>query len=466
MKLSNVLRRSSLGRYVLTHLISNLKSHTNPPSSIPRTYLSIFSTLYAQADQFALYESFCASHARAASVVRALRGAHPVEWEAYEGRCARAVRGAGPEDERMAREAESGEGRACGRFVGRKKRSLSTPSIVVPPFGVGSSAADGVVVSARDMERDREEREREKVEKEKTKRSLKRRSVGAYALGSSSFSTAPAPASPSPVPLSASAASSPVAPFASVNQGTNTSSTNYTRLKLLDYLIKPVQRICRYPLLLDQLKRESYVRSANGQDENTDMADLAGSTMRAVLERVNKASEREAHAMRAAIVAARLVHTGPPMSPISPSASSPTTSAFSEGSHDRYRHPHQYQRRHSHHHQQQYSHRPTGLTPTFVASLGPCMLAGALDVVHHPAGRAKYLATFVYGGGYVILAKVTKGGGERGGGGMGMGRAYEPRHWFSLRGFEVVEVDEDEGELFGDVLSLSMQYSQCSFLFE
>lgn len=187
------------------------------------------------------------------------------------------------------------------------------------------------MVNARDLERDREERE--KMEKEKTKRLLKRRSIQAYALGSSWFSTAPALTSPSPVPLSASAGSSPVAPFTSVNQGTNTNmlSTNYTRLKLLlDYLIKPIQHIRRYPLLLDQLKHESYVRGANvstdGHKENMDTADLASSTMRAVLERVNKASECEAHGMRAAIVAARLVHNGPPMSPISPSASSPTTS--------------------------------------------------------------------------------------------------------------------------------------------
>ena len=61
------------------------------------------------------------------------------------------------------------------------------------------------------------------------------------------------------------------------------------------------------------------------------------------------------------------------------------------------------------------------------------MLAGALDVVQYPVQRAKYLGTFLYAGGYCILAKVPKGG-----------RVYEPRHWFSLGEVEVVDIEEDD----------------------
>ncbi|KAI0787217.1 hypothetical protein BC629DRAFT_1593733 [Irpex lacteus] len=64
------------------------------------------------------------------------------------------------------------------------------------------------------------------------------------------------------------------------------------------------------------------------------------------------------------------------------------------------------------------------------------MLAGALDVVYYQSNgscRAKYLATFLYVGGYLVLAKVPKGG-----------KAYEAKHWFPLAGFEIVDQEDDE----------------------
>ena len=83
--------------------------------------------------------------------------------------------------------------------------------------------------------------------------------------------------------------------------------------------------------------------------------------------------------------------------------------------------------------------RRTQLSTEFMQSLGMCMLTGALDVVYYQSNgsaRAKYLATFLYPGGYVVLAKVPKGG-----------KAYDPKHWFSLGGFEiVVDQEDDEGE--------------------
>ena len=69
-----------------------------------------------------------------------------------------------------------------------------------------------------------------------------------------------------------------------------------------------------------------------------------------------------------------------------------------------------------------------------MGSLGACVAAGALDVVYHGA-RVKYLAAFLYAGGYLILAKVPKGG-----------RVYEARHWFALAGFQVFEETEEDGE--------------------
>jgi hypothetical protein len=64
-----------------------------------------------------------------------------------------------------------------------------------------------------------------------------------------------------------------------------------------------------------------------------------------------------------------------------------------------------------------------------------------LDVIHYhdlnasSSGtvKAKYLGAFLYAGGYLILAKVHK---------VGM---YEPKHWFSLAGFDLMDSTKDEG---------------------
>jgi hypothetical protein len=94
-------------------------------------------------------------------------------------------------------------------------------------------------------------------------------------------------------------------------------------------------------------------------------------------------------------------------------------------------------------------------TPTFLSSLGPCLLSGSLDVIHysHPVNawltgaikgkikmKAKYLGAFLYDGGYLIFVKAGKG------------KRYEPRHWFALDGWDVVSIDEEEGESFNPCL--------------
>ena len=89
---------------------------------------------------------------------------------------------------------------------------------------------------------------------------------------------------------------------------------------------------------------------------------------------------------------------------------------------------------------------PQSLTPSFLTSLGTCVLAGSLDVIHYHAAQstgvnvtAKYLGAFLYLGGYLILVKVLRG------------KVYEPKHWFSLVDFDVCGLDEDDGPcLFND----------------
>jgi hypothetical protein len=80
------------------------------------------------------------------------------------------------------------------------------------------------------------------------------------------------------------------------------------------------------------------------------------------------------------------------------------------------------------------------LTPSFLSSLGTCLLAGSLDVMHYQSSKpssngpiinAKYLGAFLYLGGYLILVKVK-------------GKVYEPKHWFSLADFTVVDLEEED----------------------
>ncbi|KAH9972503.1 hypothetical protein BGW80DRAFT_1252770 [Lactifluus volemus] len=69
---------------------------------------------------------------------------------------------------------------------------------------------------------------------------------------------------------------------------------------------------------------------------------------------------------------------------------------------------------------------------TFICTLSPCTLAGSLDVVQVPALKAKYLAAFLYEGGFLALAKVIRG------------PWYELRYRFSLKGFELYDAADDD----------------------
>ncbi|KAJ4001800.1 hypothetical protein F5050DRAFT_1721512 [Lentinula boryana] len=188
-------------------------------------------------------------------------------------------------------------------------------------------------------------------------------------------------------------------------------SRNRSRLTFTDYLIKPVQRICKYPLLLEQLKSaevlraEPEIRVSRVSDKNV-VVESAAQAMRHVASAVDEARRRQDVAVRSALVASRIVYSHV-ISPSSPS-------------------------------------QLQVLTPTFLSSLGSCHLAGSLDVIHQSTLRqltstaninVKYLGAFLYLGGYLILVKVSKG------------RTYEPRHWFRLCDFKIVEVAESEAWL-------------------
>ena len=79
------------------------------------------------------------------------------------------------------------------------------------------------------------------------------------------------------------------------------------------------------------------------------------------------------------------------------------------------------------------------VTKTLLAGLGPCVLAGALDVLYHhhslaplhPPLRVKYYGAFVYNG-FMLLVKAKK-------------TSYEIKHFLPLEMFELIDVTEGEG---------------------
>lgn len=199
------------------------------------------------------------------------------------------------------------------------------------------------------------------------------------------------------------------------------------RLEFLDHMIKPVQRICKYHLLLDQLKSRVPSHPHSNQwtggsynphhnlrtdvDGTIDPANLlsAGQTeslvthaceaMRGVVNSVNDHRRKHEDRWKAFLIASRTVAS---------SAGTPSPS---------------------------YSQ----LTSEVLMTLGNCLMCGALDVIYHrptasSTTKAKYLGAFLYEQGYLALVKVGKG------------KMYEPQHWFPLRDFDVLDSDDEDGK--------------------
>ena len=181
------------------------------------------------------------------------------------------------------------------------------------------------------------------------------------------------------------------------------------RIAFVDYLIKPIQRICKYPLLLDQLLPSKALRlhaSVEGRSDVDVIVESAAQAMRHVATSVDEAQHRQNIATQSSLIFSR-ISLGLASTSVLPS---PLVQMLSQD---------------------------------FLLSLGTCVFSGSLDVMHyHPARplgetaniKAKYLGAFLYNGGYLILVKVCKG------------RKYVPRHWFSLVDFEVLDVEDDGGK--------------------
>jgi hypothetical protein len=178
---------------------------------------------------------------------------------------------------------------------------------------------------------------------------------------------------------------------------------NRSRLRLRDFLIMPIQRVCRYPLFLASLLGSSASPSPSaerayyleGYDVGVDVERALGA-MRGVAEEADEARRQKETEIKSATILERMeVHPA--------------------------------------------------ITPAFLRGLGTCRLIGALDVLHHhpmtaplvPPVKVKYLAAFLYRG-YLILAKVKKG------------KVYETKHFLPLEVFELIDITEGESPCLPD----------------
>ena len=200
-----------------------------------------------------------------------------------------------------------------------------------------------------------------------------------------------------------------------------------TRLDFLDQMIKPVQRICKYHLLLDQLKSRvsshpnprQWLKGPGGSDpysradvdgaidpaelfsagQTESLVTLACEAMREVVNSVNDHRRKHEDRWKAFLIASRTVP--------SPAVSMP--SPYCQ------------------------------LTSEVMMTLGNCLMCGALDVIYHrpttsALTKAKYLGAFLYEQGYLALVKVGKG------------KTYEPQHWFPLKDFDVLDFNDEDGK--------------------
>ncbi|KAJ1033170.1 hypothetical protein NDA13_001168 [Ustilago tritici] len=197
-------------------------------------------------------------------------------------------------------------------------------------------------------------------------------------------SSPPTIASTSTSTLTAGTNSNPASASTTPYLGPSTMRQNSSRLLFRDFLIKPIQRLCLYPLVLQTLQKHS---SATG-DSVEELA-LAISLMREVADQVDEAGKRRESELRADLISSRIE-------------------------------PQQ------------------GMTMGFLKSLGDCQLSGTLDVLHHHRVlnplvaplRFKYFGLLIYHS-FLLMVKVRKNS------------TYECRHWFPLWAARLSNVEEE-----------------------
>ncbi|CAO1638871.1 unnamed protein product [Sympodiomycopsis kandeliae] len=160
------------------------------------------------------------------------------------------------------------------------------------------------------------------------------------------------------------------------------------RLKFADLLIKPVQRLCLYPLVLHTL-----LKHTGPDDVGKEELQAAMATMKTVADQVDAAGRRREQFLISELVASRL----DPQPPV---------------------------------------------TKALLSRIGPLELSGTLDLLYHHFQiaplvaplRFRFLGLFLYHH-WLLVVKLGKSG------------SYVPRHWFPLHQAELSSINEGEGAL-------------------
>ncbi|PVF99988.1 hypothetical protein CPB86DRAFT_702154 [Serendipita vermifera] len=190
-----------------------------------------------------------------------------------------------------------------------------------------------------------------------------------------------------------------------------------SKLTMQDFLIKPIQRICRYPLILTQLQQgEKSLPSSptstgashwhSGTSLEMAAEAQALEAMRQVAAKVDDARRRTDIAIKTRLISERVPEQALPQ----------------------------------------------------LTSQGTCLLSGSLDIIYYHETiaplttpvKVKYMGVFLYEG-WLLIVKVLKN------------KTYEPRHWFPLASVTLSDIHEDDALLPSSFrLSSGDHYFECA----
>lgn len=303
----------------------------NAEERFERALRSVAELFTTQAPLFNVYEVFCAEHSGALEVVKSLRDKRPVEWDAFERHCT-ALIAANLACADAAAQGPDGADEEEGDANPLKERHIDADGEPSHLQQHPTSSSEGQPPLLRGHPRSNQDL---------------RRAAGIAGRNA--------------------------------RNETPTERDPRLRLQFTEYLIKPVQRICKYPLLFAAL---TYERQPQVPTEADAVVMDAKQAMMNAAALVDNANLSHLQFQQASRISTRLS-------------------------------------------------APAAVLP-FIRALSTCVLAGSLDVVHAPSLKAKYLAAFLYDGGFLALAKVNRG------------PRYELRYWFSLEGFELNDANNDD----------------------